>query len=373
MKILFNPPRAYTERHNEILKVSEWGINGKQISDAQSIINAVYPVDGIFMTNSATSALEMMAWSTSIKGEILMPSWNFASAASVFLKAGWKIRFCDVDPKSLCVTAKEIRARITPATKAVMVVHYGGVTCPDYTEIASICHANNVMFLEDAAPAYGCNSVASLSNMSAFSFNDTKNIGAGEGGALLVRDDALMNNLNVQAHKGTNFIAYKQYGFAYYSWWGHGGMPLMTNLQAAALLPELESTALIIAKRQTIWDRYFAAFTELPEFTTSIFRGNGHSFWVMAPNDNARYCLQQFLAMAGIQTSRHYFPLHLSAGNMVNRVASDDHPMYNTMRASDCIVRLPLYTAMTEEEVDYVIEQVHKGVRLAILATSEDT
>lgn len=318
------------------------------------------------LTPSCTDALEMCALllDLSPEDEVIMPSFTFVSTASAFALRGARIRFADVLPHDLNIDPDSIEACITERTKAIVVVHYGGVAC-DMERICAIAAKHSLAVIEDAAHALGAahngTPLGSFGALSAFSFHETKNVTCGEGGALIVRDPALEERANIIRDKGTNRRAFKRGDAAFYSWVDLGSSFVMSDILAAYLFAQLEHLPEILAKRRALCAQYAQMLEPLaasgrlqmgqPE---ALSESGAHLWYVIAETPADRLALQNHLRRAGIDAVFHYQPLHQSA-YVRSRWGIQPH-LPVTEQIAGSLLRLPLYYSLTETEVTRVCE-----------------
>lgn len=320
------------------------------------------------LTHSCTAALEMMALLLDLGpgDEVIMPSYTFVSTANAFVLRGATPVFVDIRADTLNLDEKLLAAAITPKTKVIAPVHYAGVGCA-MGEIMALADKHGLRVVEDAAhslnASYQGKKLGTIGHYNTFSFHETKNFIAGEGGALVVRDPADLHKAEILRNKGTDRARFDRGEVSRYTWVGVGSSYGPSELNAAFLCAQLEQMADIDARRRTIWQRYQDAF--LPLQTAGALRlpivpadcePNAHIFFVLMPDGAGRVALQQALAARGVQASTHYVPLHSSPyGKQIARVSG---AMTVTDDTAARLVRLPLYHSLTDAEQAEVIAGV---------------
>ncbi|MGD2131671.1 MAG: dTDP-4-amino-4,6-dideoxygalactose transaminase [Maricaulaceae bacterium] len=324
-----------------------------------------FGVAGALLTHSCTAALEMTALLLELEpgDEVILPSYTFVSTANAFVLRGATPVFVDVRPDTLNIDEAKIEAAVTDRTKAIVTVHYAGVPC-EMDAINAIARKHGFAVIEDAAQAYGSTykgrPAGALADMAAFSFHHTKNISAGEGGALLCRDEALARRAEILREKGTNRSAMERGEVDKYTWVDIGSSYLPSELNAALLLGQLERADRINARRLEIWRTYNEALAEnaddvdvtLPTVPADC-RHNGHCFYFLAPDETTRNALIAHFKTQGVKTVFHYVPLHSSTGGeKFGRTSGDMSVTDDVWRR---LVRLPLYVDLTDEQVARVI------------------
>jgi dTDP-4-amino-4,6-dideoxygalactose transaminase len=313
------------------------------------------------ITHSCTAALEMSAMLADIQpgDEIIMPSYTFVSSANAFVLRGGIPVFVDIEKRSLNIDADLIADAISPKTKAILVMHYAGVSC-DMDKILEIAKNNNLIVIEDAAQGilskYKNEYLGSIGDIGCYSFHETKNIISGEGGALLINNPSLVERAQIIRQKGTNRTKFNQGKTNKYSWVDIGSSYLSGELISAFLYAQLEKAEFITNERLKLWDTYHAAFSDLKDnekFTIpSIpnFAGhNGHIFYLILKNKAERDIFINKMHQAHINCVFHYVPLHSSIGGRAyGRVCGD---MINTEIFSERLVRLPLWINLDVDKV----------------------
>ena len=325
-----------------------------------------------FLTHSCTGALEMAAILADIQpgDEVIMPSYTFVSTANAFILRGGVPVFVDIRPDTLNIDETLIEAAITSKTKAIVPVHYAGVSC-ELDTIMKIAQRHQLLVIEDAAQGiastYKGKPLGSIGHLATLSFHETKNVNCGQGGALLVNYPQLCDRADIVWQKGTNRTQFFR-GFAdKYTWVDMGSSYLHSELNAAYLWAQLESATAITQSRLNIWQRYHQGFADL-EAEGKVRRPivppecqhNAHMYYLLLPNLKSRTTLIDKLDACGINAVFHYVPLHSSpAGRKFGRTQGD---LFLTQELSDRLVRLPLWVGM-DEYVDYAIEKVITIVR----------
>jgi dTDP-4-amino-4,6-dideoxygalactose transaminase len=317
------------------------------------------------LTHSCTAALEMAAILANIQpgDEVIMPSFTFVSTANAVVLRGGVPVFVDIRPDTLNLDETKIVDAITPKTKAIMPVHYAGVAC-DMDAIADIAQAYNLVVIEDAAQGlvarYKNKPVGSFGSLAAFSFHATKNVVSGEGGALIINDPKLMERAEILWEKGTNRSKFFRGEVDKYTWVDIGSSYLPSDIVAAFLWAQLQAADRITDQRMKLWQRYHHAFADLehhqvvrrPQIPADC-QHNAHIYHLITDHLDIRTEILARLKTAGIQATFHYVPLHSSpAGQRFGRVSGS---MAVTNDLSDRLVRLPLASNLSVQQVDYVI------------------
>lgn len=368
MGIPFNKPH-FTGR--EAFHISQAAItgklsgNGEYTRKCQAFFEEKYRFPKVLLTTSCSDALEMAALLLEIKpgDEVIMPSYTFVSTANAFALRGARIVFADSNALNPNIEPKQIEALITPATKAIVAVHYGGIAC-DMDTLAALAARHSVALVEDAAQAldgyYKGKPLGSFGSLSTFSFHETKNITSGEGGMLVVNDPELIRKAEIIWEKGTNRAAFARGEVQKYEWVSLGSSFLPGELIAAFLYGQLEHLGEIQEKRIQIWKEYYrllkplsdAGYINLP-YVPDYAVHNGHLFYITTSSAVERDQLLSYLAEHGIQAVFHYLTLHNSPYYQ-NR--HDGRELAQAERYASTLLRLPFYFSLTNNEIEYISE-----------------
>jgi dTDP-4-amino-4,6-dideoxygalactose transaminase len=323
------------------------------------------------LTHSCTAALEMAAILAGIGpgDEVIMPSYTFVSTANAFVLRGAKIVFVDVRPDTMNIDEMRIEAAITPRTKAIVPVHYAGVSC-EMDTILDIARRHDLLVIEDAAQAYLSQykdrRVGNLGHMATLSFHETKNVISGEGGALLVNDARFAERAEIIREKGTNRSKFFRGEVDKYTWVDIGSSFLPSELIAAFLWAQLEDSRNITERRLAIWNRYHRNFAEAesrgqlrrPRIPAEC-QHNAHMYYILAPDLDTRTRLIAELRNINARAVFHYVPLHSSPFGQANCRTSGD--MSVTENLSDRLVRMPFWLGV-EDQVDAICAAVLKAL-----------
>ena len=322
----------------------------------------------VLMTTSCTSALEMAAILLDLKpgDEVIMPSYTFVSTADAFVMVGAKIVFVDINPKTMNIDENKIEEAITSKTKAIVVVHYAGIS-PDMDRIMKIAKEHNLKVVEDSAQGvmakYKDKYLGTIADLGCYSFHETKNYSMGEGGAIVINDPELIERAEIIREKGTNRNKFFRGEIDKYTWVDYGSSYLPSELNCAYLYPQLKDAEMINNDRLTSWNYYKDGLKELEkdgcitlQYVPEYSEHNAHMFYIKAKNLEERTMLIEYLKSKGIQAVFHYIPLHTSpAGMRFGRFFGEDK--YTTSE-SEKLVRLPMYYGLTRKEQDEVINAI---------------
>lgn len=321
-----------------------------------------------FLTHSCTAALEMAAILAGIQpgDEIIMPSFTFVSTANAFVLRGGVPVFVDIRPDTLNIDETLIEAAVTGKTKAVVPVHYAGVPC-QMDAIMDIAQRHDLLVIEDAAQAllsqYQDRYIGSIGQMGCLSFHETKNIISGEGGALLINDESLIERAEIIWEKGTDRSRFFRGQVDKYTWIDIGSSFLPSDLIGAFLYAQLEEADKIVEVRRHLFERYLELLRPLEEqgffrlpLVDSDSDANGHMCYIIVQSLEERTRLIEHLRKADILAVFHYVPLHSSPAGVKFGRSSRDLEITNDI--SDRILRLPLFYEMNEKDVERVAQAV---------------
>jgi dTDP-4-amino-4,6-dideoxygalactose transaminase len=370
-RIPFNIPPVTgreIEYLSKVIERREFSGNGMFTAQCQSWLKQRLGVREAILTHSCTAALEMTAILAGLEpgDEVIMPSFTFVSTANAVVLRRAVPVFVDIRPDTLNIDENLIEAAITPRTKAICVVHYAGV-CAEMDKIQQIAQTHGLIVIEDAAQAllstYRDRPAGRLGELACFSFHETKNVTAGEGGALTINDPRFSERAYVIWEKGTNRRALKLGLVDKYSWIDQGSSFLPSEFVAAVLLAQLEEIERLTDDRRATWDRYHASFADL-EAAGLVRRPivpahcihNGHLYYLLVRDQSARDLLIQSLRAEEIWAPFHYVPLHSSLAGQRYARSSGEMPVTN--KTSARLIRLPLYATMDPSLTDQVIDRV---------------
>lgn len=364
--IPFNKPHLTgkeTEYIREAVSLGKLSGNGEFTKRCQTFLEQRYGFKKCLLTTSCTDALEMCALLCDLQpgDEVIIPSYTFVSTALAFVRVGAKVVFADSMKRNPNLDAEKIEALITPKTRVIVPVHYAGVAC-DMDRIMEIADKHRLLVVEDAAQAvdayYKGRPLGSIGHLAAFSFHETKNIIAGEGGALCINDPRFIRRAEILWEKGTNRAEFFRGEVNKYGWVDIGSSFLPSEVVSAFLWAQLESMDGIQAKRKALWERYYALlkpladegrFTlpDLPDYATN----NAHMFYLVCHSLEERSALIGKLKENGILAVFHYLSLHSSPYYAPKH---DGRALPECDRYADCLVRLPLYYDLSLEDVDRI-------------------
>ncbi len=372
MKIPFNKPFL---AGNEIDYIIEAVKSGKISGDGnfskkcQLFFETNYGFKKTLLTTSCTDALEMTSLLCDIApgDEVILPSYTFVSTANAFALRGAKLIFADSMNDLPNIDPGEIEKLITPKTKAIVVVHYGGIACM-MDEIMSMARKNNVFVIEDAAQAidsyYKGRALGSIGDLAAFSFHETKNVICGEGGMIAVNRDEMIKRAEIIREKGTNRAAFFRAEVEEYNWVDIGSSFLPSEINAAYLWGQLEHLDEIQEKRLLLWNTYFKRLKHLEErglIEIPVIPGyaanNAHIFYFITRSQDERTELAEFLRQNDVIAVFHYLSLHRSPFYAKKH---GKRKLPNADKYTDTLLRLPLFFEMNLEMVERVVTLIEE-------------
>ena len=368
MKIPFNKP---TLLGNEIINLKKvirnrkFSFPGEFSRKCSAFLKEKFQSEAVFMTSSCSGALELSALICNLRSgdEVIVPSFTYVSTVLAFAEKNIKIIWCDIKENTKNIDETQIEKLISPRTKAIIAVHYAGVSC-EIESIRTICDKHNLFLIEDAAHSLGSTyrkkPLGSFGDLAVISFHETKNIQCGEGGALIVNNKKLLKKADYIFNLGTNRTEFNRKSVEKWTWHFVGKNYKMSELNAAFLYAQLKKINEINSERKRKWNLYYQYLSEflsadkLP-FIPENNVHNAHIFYLITESPEQRKNLIQFLHNKKIQAVFHYQPLHLA-------------PFWNgkyreirlpiTEKISETILRLPLFYGIKDEEIKYISESI---------------
>ena len=372
MHIAFNRPFLTGNELTYINQVSSAQLSGDGIftKKCHALLERELPTQRCLLTTSCTHALEMAALLLDLQAgdEVVVPSFTFVSSVNAFMLRGARPVFIDIRPDTLNLDERKLEDVMNPRVKAIVVVHYAGVAC-DMDAIMEIASRHCVPVIEDNAHGlfarYKGKRLGTFGCMATQSFHETKNFTCGEGGALLINDPTYIERAEIVREKGTNRSRFFRGQVDKYSWVDLGSSYLPSDLLAAFLLAQLEARELIQAKRKKIWEYYETHLSKwagdrgvrLPVVPSECEQPY-HMFYLLLPSLSERQALIAHLNNRSINSVFHYLPLHLS--DMGRKLGGKPGDCPVTEVVSDCLVRLPFYTGLIEEDQKRVVAAVQE-------------
>jgi dTDP-4-amino-4,6-dideoxygalactose transaminase len=345
--------------------------DGSYSHRCESLLADLLDARRVFVTPSCTDALEMAALLSNIEpgDEVVVPSYTFTSTATAFALRGARLVFADSREDTLNIDERQLPGLVSERTRAVVVMHYGGIAC-EMDSIAELAATRGIDLIEDNAHGLGASykgrKLGTFGRFGTQSFHSTKNISAGEGGAILVNDPDDLERAEIVREKGTDRSKFARGEVAKYTWVDEGSSYLPSEITAAVLLSQLERFDQIQIRRRGIWDRYMAGLTDwaaatgvqlptVPEGCEQAY----HVFYLLFGDQRERLEAQSALRQQGILAVTHYVPLHSSVHG--RQVGVGECPVAESV--SERLLRLPFYTDLGDDEVDRVIAVLEGTLR----------
>jgi dTDP-4-amino-4,6-dideoxygalactose transaminase len=342
--------------------------DGEFTKRCRKLLEDALGVAKVLLTTSCTDALEMSAVLLDIKpgDEVIVPSFTFVSTVNAFVLRGARPIFADIRPDTLNMDETKLESLITSKTRAIIPVHYAGVGC-EMDEIGAIAGKYNIPIIEDNAHGlfgkYKDRYLGTFGSLATQSFHETKNFTCGEGGALIINDQRLIERAEIIREKGTNRSRFFRGQVDKYTWVDIGSSYLPSDILAAFLYAQLEAREEIQKKRRQIWEMYgerLDAWAEergvqLPKVPSHCDQAY-HMFYLLLPSLTSRQALIEHLKSRGILSVFHYLPLHLSDMGRQFGGREGDCPV--TEDVSDRLLRLPFYNDLAEEDQGTVVQAV---------------
>ncbi len=362
MRVPFNRVYLTGREHGYVAAAMSGGLagDGEFTRRCQTWLESALACRRALLTPSCTAALELAALLAGVApgDEVIMPSYTFVSTANAFALRGATPVFVDIRPDTLNLDETLLEAAITPRTRAIVPVHYGGVAC-EMDAILEVARRHGLLVIEDDAQGlmagYRGRALGSFGDFAAVSFHATKNLVAGEGGALLVNDASQLERAEILREKGTNRSAFFRGQVDKYTWVDVGSSFLPNELTAAFLLAQLEDAQAITQRRLALWQTYHEAFAPLeadglvrrPRVPAHCTH-NAHLYYLLLPDLARRTHFIARMREAGIETPFHYVPLHdTPLGRRLGRTSA---PLVHTGALAERLVRLPLWLGLEAQQ-----------------------
>ncbi len=353
----------------DCIKSKKIGGSGSYTNNCLTFLKDKFGFNNTILTPSCTDAIEMCSILLNFtpEDEIIIPSFSFVSCALPFELRGSKIVFADSCDDNPNIDASKIEELITPRTKAIFIIHYGGIAC-DLDKIISLCEKYDLYLIEDAAHSvdsyYKGKPLGSFGDMSVFSFHETKNISCGEGGLLILNDSSFYSRAEILRDKGTNRSAFFQGKVDKYNWVDVGSSFVQSDLLAALLYSQFLNLDVIQKKRIDVWNIYseklsvlnskgICSTTKLTEHSTN----NAHVFYLICRSLDERIKLAKYLKSFDITASFHYQSLHSSPYYSPKH---DGRILINSDKFSNQLLRLPLYSDLSIQDAETISNHILK-------------
>ncbi|MEA4828348.1 MAG: dTDP-4-amino-4,6-dideoxygalactose transaminase [Clostridium sp.] len=370
--ILFNKPYITSNEQKYIkdsLNKSKISGDGVYTRKVNKFIEQVFDTTKALLTTSCSSALDMSAILLNLKegDEVILPSYTFVSTANAVVLRGAEPIFADICEETLNINPIDIENKITKKTKAIIPVHYAGVSC-DMDAIMEIAKNNDLKVIEDAAQGvnakYKDKYLGTIGDIGCYSFHETKNYSCGEGGAILLNDNKLIETAEIIREKGTNRSKFFRGEVDKYNWVNVGSSYLPSDILAAFLWAQFEKLEEINSMRKDIHKTYYDGLKVLQD--KGILRlpiipkecmSNYHMFYILLNSEKERNYLMDKLKKYDISAAFHYLPLHTSPMGIKLGYKKGDLP--KTEDLSGRLLRLPMYAELKNEEINYIVEKIY--------------
>tara|TARA_B100001093_G_scaffold409737_1_gene398829 strand:- start:2282 stop:3424 length:1143 start_codon:yes stop_codon:yes gene_type:complete len=354
----------------KVLENSQTSGDGPFSKKAEKLLVKKLKISGkIYLTTSCTHALEIAAILLNLQpdDEVIVPSYTFVSTALAFYMHKAKIVFADIKPDTLNIDETKLEKLITKKTKAIVAVHYAGVSC-EMREIMKLGEKYNLCIIEDNAHGlfgeYYGKKLGSIGHLATQSFHETKNISCGEGGALILNSSKFYSRAEIIREKGTNRSSFIRGDVDKYTWVDKGSSYILSDILSSVLLNQLEASNKIQFRRKEIWKGYNKNLRDwcdknnivqptIPPYCKQSY----HMYYLLLPNKKLRNFFLDYLSNLSIKATSHYQPLHSSPFiQKITRVTKDNCPI--TTDISQRIVRLPLFYNMSNSQYSKVISDI---------------
>lgn len=352
----------------EVAESGQTGGAGVFGQRCEALLEAALGAPRVLLTTSATHALEMAALLLRPEpgDQVIVPSFSFATTAGAFAQHGAQPIFADIAPESLNLDPQCVSDAIGEHTRAIVPVHYGGIACA-LPELLAVADSANIQVIEDNAHGLFASSagraLGTFGSLAALSFQQTKNFIAGEGGALVINDPALIERAEIIREKGTNRSRFMRGETDRYDWVDVGSSYVLSDLLAAFLLAQLEDRDAVQTERGDLWRRYddgLATWADRCHIRRPTIPADcepaWHMYWLIMPDRDSRDALINKLADSGIHAVFHYMPLHLSPMGRKLGGKPGDCPV--TEAVSETIIRLPFYNGMDDDTLAEILDVV---------------
>ncbi|GAB6165761.1 dTDP-4-amino-4,6-dideoxygalactose transaminase [Thermostilla marina] len=343
--------------------------DGRFTRACSRLLEEQFGIRRVLLVPSGTAALEMAAMLCRLGDgdEVVMPSYTFVSTANAFVRAGAKPIFVDIRADTLNLDESQIEDALTPRTRAIVPVHYGGVAC-EMDRIVDIARRNDLFVIEDAAQGvhayYKGRALGSIGHLGCYSFHETKNYICGEGGALCINDERFLDRAEILRDKGTNRQQFLRGEVDKYTWVDIGSSYVPSEICSAFLYAQLEMLDSIAARRHAVAEYYYERLGPLaqqgiirlpPRFDDR--KSNDHMFYVIVEEQSRRDPLLAYLHERGIRATFHFVPLHQSP--MARTLGLDRASLPNTERLAASLIRLPFFFEITRQQQDRVVDAIY--------------
>lgn len=371
MKIPFNIPFVSGDEVtyiNEVIANKSFSYPGGFSKKCELELSKITGCEIVRLTASCTSALELAALAIDINegDEVIVPSFTFVSSANAFVLRGGKLVFVDIHPETMCLDERLLEQAITSRTKAIVLVHYAGLT-ENIEKVIALCKKHAIYLIEDAAQSidsyYNNQHLGTFGDIGCISFHDTKNIQCGEGGAILINNKSLLEKIDIIIEKGTDRKAFLARKVNEYTWKTLGSSYGLSEINAAFLLAQLQVLKKVTIKRKSLYSLYQEALkplktSRLIDFPETANNHNAHIFFIKLKDKQQRNELERYLLNNGLAAYTHYSPLHLSdkGKNYPYFCFEKDYSKIE----SDRLLRLPLFFDLELDKIKMCVTLINQ-------------
>ncbi|TAK58862.1 MAG: dTDP-4-amino-4,6-dideoxygalactose transaminase [Bacteroidetes bacterium] len=375
--ILFNKPyvdERVVESIRQVILAGKLSGDGVVCHEVEEQLKQLFNIKHVLLTTSCTHALEMAMMMLDLKpgDEVIVPSFTFVSTANAVLHAGGIPVFCEINPHTFTMDVNDVERKITSKTKALFPVHYAGVSA-EMDEILELARKHRLVVVEDAAQGvnakYKGKYLGGIGDIGAYSFHDTKNYVSGEGGALVTNNEHYARRGEILREKGTNRSNFLRGEVDKYTWVDCGSSYVLSDILAAVLKSQLEEIKEIQTRRREIHNLYVSGLNDLGQkeklrlpIIPGYCESNYHIFCILLRDEAERNRALAKLKERGVRTTFHYVPLH-SSPYALKELGTKNIQLPVTDEVAGTLLRLPIYPHLTDEEVRFVIEQVHEVLK----------
>ncbi len=375
MKIPLHKPYwgSYAER--AVVKAMREGVgtaDGPESAKMRELLGSVTRAKYAIPVTSCTHAMEAAVYCLGAKAgdEVIVPSFTLASTATAVMIRGARPVFADIDPSTNSLDPIDVERRITKKTKGIITVHYAGFAGASFDALRKLANARGLWLIEDAAHCIGSEykrkALGTFTDVGALSFHGTKNIAAGEGGAILTASSKLAEAMEIFRSIGTDRMKFLKGKVSAYRWVGEGSSYMLSDLLAAlvnvqlAQIEKINHDRLRIATAYTQAWKHYADKVRLPQVPMGMTQPNWHIYALKFRTPRQRQEFIRSMQNAHIEASTHYVPLHNSP---MGTMLGNRRRLPVTEDVAATIVRMPIYAGMTGKEMEYVIESVQKVLK----------
>lgn len=370
MKVVFNKTSVDKEKLKYIKSAIYDDID--YIKKSTEILKKQFKVGQLLLTNSASSALELIIYSLAFEKdcEVIIPSFTYPSVANSIIRMGLKPILVEINKKTLVMSMDDVIKKTTKKTICIIACHYGGASI-DMDKLMDYANKENIFVIEDAATAFGAKYknkyLGTIGHAGVMSFDKTKNISSEAGGVLFINNlhNNIIRRIQINYDNGTNRKDFLLGKVGFYSWEEAGLSVKMSNIHATLLYSQLLEQDNILKNREEIYNYYYTNLKEICKknnwetpFLEKYNKNNYHVFYIILNNIDERESLRKHLLGNSIHAHTHYYPLHLST--MGKRIGYKDSDLLITNEISKCLLRLPLHNNMDLIKVKYVIEKIRE-------------